>query len=114
MEIDIFKFECQAPSIQLCSGVMGRADRGGLQVKPAARTGLTALARRAILKATSSGETCMSDPKTPEAAPEKPEEKPAEEVHQAKRGVKDAGHIVSSAAGEKLDGRIADITDGDR
>ena len=30
------------------------------------------------------------------------------------KGVKDAGHIVSSAAGEKLDGRIADITDGDR
>ena len=56
----------------------------------------------------------MSDPNTtPEAKPDQPE-KPAEEVHQAKRGVKDAGHIVSSAAGEKLDGRIADITDGDR
>jgi hypothetical protein len=55
----------------------------------------------------------MSDPNTPEAKPEPPE-KPEEEVHQAKRGVKDAGHIVSSAAGEKLDGRIADITDGDR
>lgn len=54
----------------------------------------------------------MSDPKTPEAQPE-PTEKPAEEIHQAKRGVKDAGHIVSSAAGEPLDGRIADITDGD-
>ena len=55
----------------------------------------------------------MSDPKTPEAQPEKPE-KPAEEVHQAKRGVKDAVHIVSTAGGEPLDGRIADITDGDR
>ena len=58
----------------------------------------------------------MSDPNTPEAKPEQPDQpkKPAEEIHQAKRGVKDAGHIVSSAAGEKLDGRIADITDGDR
>jgi hypothetical protein len=55
----------------------------------------------------------MSDPKTPEAQPVQPE-KTEEEIHQAKRGVKDAGHIVSSAAGEKLDGRIADITDGDR
>jgi hypothetical protein len=55
----------------------------------------------------------MSDPKTPEAQPDPPE-KPAEEIHQAKRGVKDAGHIVSSAAGEPLDGRVADITDGDR
>ena len=55
----------------------------------------------------------MSDPKTPEAQPEKPE-KPVEEIHQAKRGVKDAGHIVSSAGGEPIDGRIADITDGDR
>ncbi len=55
----------------------------------------------------------MSDPNTPEAKPEQPE-KPAEQIQQAKRGVKDAGHIVSSAAGEKLDGRIADITDGDR
>jgi hypothetical protein len=56
----------------------------------------------------------MSDPKTPEAEPTPPAEKTAEQVQQAKRGVKDAGHIVSSAAGEKLDGRIADITDGDR
>ena len=56
----------------------------------------------------------MSDPNTtPEAKPDQPE-KPADEVQQAKRGVKDAGRIVSSAAGEKLDGRIADITDGDR
>ena len=57
----------------------------------------------------------MSDPNTtPEAKPDQPA-KPAEEaIHQAKRGVKDAGHIVSSAGGEPLDGRIADITDGDR
>jgi hypothetical protein len=55
----------------------------------------------------------MPDPNTPEAQPDQPK-KPAEEIHQAKRGVKDAGHIVSSAAGEPLDGRIADVTDGDR
>ncbi|HEY2710406.1 MAG TPA: hypothetical protein VGI95_20380 [Caulobacteraceae bacterium] len=33
--------------------------------------------------------------------------------HQAKKGVKDVGEIVSSAGGELIDGRIADITDGD-
>lgn len=55
----------------------------------------------------------MSDPKTPDAAQPDQPEKPSDEIHQAKRGVKDAGHIVSSAAGEPLDGRIADITDGD-
>ena len=54
----------------------------------------------------------MSDPNTPEAKPDQPE-KPAEEIHQAKRGVKDAGHIVSSAGGEPIEGVIADITDGD-
>jgi hypothetical protein len=55
----------------------------------------------------------MSDPKTPDAnaEPAKPE---AEEPHKAKRGVTDAGHIVTSAGDEPLDGRIADITDGDR
>jgi hypothetical protein len=31
-----------------------------------------------------------------------------------KKGVKDAGGIVTSAGGELIDGRIADITDGDR
>jgi hypothetical protein len=51
----------------------------------------------------------MSDPKTPEATPEKP----ATEHHQAKRGVQDAGEIVSTAGGELIDGRVADITDGD-
>ena len=77
------------------------------------RAGLTAGAPRAILTAAAYGDARMSDPNTPEAKPEEPK-KPEEEVHQAKRGVKDAGHIVSSAGGEKLDGRIADITDGDR
>jgi hypothetical protein len=55
----------------------------------------------------------MSDPKTPEAVPEPPKPESAEH-HQAKRGVKDAGEIVSTAGGELIDGRIADITDGDR
>ena len=55
----------------------------------------------------------MSDPKTTDAQPEEPKKTP-EQIQQAKRGVKDAGHIVSSAGGEPLDGRIADITDGDR
>jgi hypothetical protein len=52
----------------------------------------------------------------------KPAESPAEdnfqaalsaEHPQAKRGRKDAGEIVSTAGGELIDGRIADITDGD-
>jgi len=34
--------------------------------------------------------------------------------HQAKKGQQDAGEIVSSAGGELIDGRIADITDGDK
>ena len=34
--------------------------------------------------------------------------------HQAKKSVSDAGEIVSSAGGELIDGRIADITDGDK
>jgi hypothetical protein len=50
----------------------------------------------------------MSDPKTP-ATPEDAHG----EHHQAKRGVVDAGEIVSTAGGELIDGRIADITDGD-
>ncbi|HUZ13388.1 MAG TPA: hypothetical protein VMU93_11105 [Caulobacteraceae bacterium] len=63
----------------------------------------------------------MSDPKTTEtkldtAAPSKDKfQAGLEGEHpQAKRGVKDAGGIVSSAGGELIDGRIADITDGDR
>jgi hypothetical protein len=56
----------------------------------------------------------MSDPTTPEAQPDQPEKPAEEELHQAKRGVKDAGHIVTSAGGEPIEGIIADITDGDR
>jgi hypothetical protein len=60
----------------------------------------------------------MSDPKTPKnnPAPEADHFKERlEGAHpQAKKGVKDAGAIVSSAGGEPIDGRIADITDGDR
>jgi hypothetical protein len=40
---------------------------------------------------------------TPEEAPLRP----------AKVGVKDAGEIVGTAFGQKVDGRIADIADGD-
>jgi hypothetical protein len=54
----------------------------------------------------------MSDPKENEPAAEPPKPQP-EQHHQAKRGVKDAGEIVSTAGGELIDGRIADITDGD-
>jgi hypothetical protein len=46
--------------------------------------------------------------KAPEAAKE---EHP---THPAKVGVKDAGEDVTTAAGERVDGRIADIADGDR
>ena len=62
----------------------------------------------------------MSDPKTPEATPAAPEADDKfqaalkGEHHQAKKGVTDAGEIVSTAGGELIDGRIADITDGDR
>jgi hypothetical protein len=55
----------------------------------------------------------MSDPKENEAVAEPPKPE-APQHHQAKRGVKDAGEIVSTAGGELIDGRIADITDGDR
>jgi hypothetical protein len=48
----------------------------------------------------------------------KPEDDKAPEGHpeyqQAKKGVVDAGEIVTSAGGEPLSGTIADITDGDR
>ena len=56
--------------------------------------------------------------KTPtEASPQEPDhfqEHLNAEHHQAKKGVTDAGEIVSTAGGELIDGRIADITDGDR
>jgi len=35
-------------------------------------------------------------------------------IRKARKGVKDAGHIVSTAAGEPISGIIADITDADR
>ena len=59
------------------------------------------------------------DKKAPDATPATPEEDKFQknlkgEHHQAKKGVKDAGEIVSSAGGELIDGRIADITDGGR
>ncbi|HEY2707863.1 MAG TPA: hypothetical protein VGI95_07395 [Caulobacteraceae bacterium] len=59
----------------------------------------------------------MSDEKKPEAA-DKDVDHFQEHLnaphHQAKKGVSDAGEIVSSAGGELIDGRIADITDGDK
>ncbi len=59
------------------------------------------------------------DKKAPETAPETPQDDNFQkalhgEHPQAKKGVKDAGKIVSSAGGELIDGRIADITDGGR
>ena len=56
----------------------------------------------------------MSDPKTPEEAAPAPAEPATNEPHTAKKGVKDAGTIVKTMGGELMDGRIADITDGDR
>jgi hypothetical protein len=35
-------------------------------------------------------------------------------ARRARRGVKDAGHVVTGALGEPLPGTIADVTDGDR
>ncbi|HLI66881.1 MAG TPA: hypothetical protein VKU90_11005 [Caulobacteraceae bacterium] len=48
-------------------------------------------------------------------ADEKPEDaKPEDETpHPAKVGVKDTGHNVTTGGGERVDGRIADIADGD-
>jgi hypothetical protein len=50
------------------------------------------------------------DNETPEKAPEADK---AEETHVGKVGVKDTGEIVSTASGEKIDGRITDLADGD-
>lgn len=52
------------------------------------------------------------DNKPAEGKPGEPANK--EGYHQAKKGVIDAGEIVTSAGGEPLSGTIADITDGDR
>ncbi len=56
------------------------------------------------------------DKKAADAAPEKPAEADrfSKDHHQAHRGQTDTGEIVSSAGGELIDGRIADITDGDK
>ena len=53
----------------------------------------------------------MADDKKPEdeAAPEG-----EHKYQQAKKGVQDAGEIVTSAGDEPLSGILADITDGDR
>ena len=51
----------------------------------------------------------MADNEADKTAPETPEE----EVHAAKVGAKDTGHKVSTALGERVDGRLADIADGD-
>jgi len=50
----------------------------------------------------------MADEKKPA------EDAPKPEYHQAKKGVQDAGEIVTSAGGEPLSGVLADITDGDK
>jgi hypothetical protein len=55
----------------------------------------------------------MSDPKTNPADPAAKPGQAAGEHHVAKVHHKDAGQIVETAAGELIDGRIADITDGD-
>ena len=52
----------------------------------------------------------MSDDKKPEEAA--PEGQP--KYQQAKKGVQDAGEIVTSAGDEPLSGILADITDGDK
>jgi hypothetical protein len=51
----------------------------------------------------------------PEAQPqEPPRDRFSGEHHAPKKGVNDSNEIVKSAGGELIDGRIADITDGDR
>lgn len=56
----------------------------------------------------------MSDPQEPLATDTTPEDAKTPEHHVGKKGVKDAGEIVTTVGGELIDGRIADITDGDR
>jgi hypothetical protein len=51
----------------------------------------------------------MADDKKPEEAAE---DHP--KYQQAKKGVQDAGEIVTSAGDEPLSGILADITDGDK
>ena len=56
----------------------------------------------------------MSDEKKPEKDADHFQERLKAPHHQAKQGQDDSDEIVSSAGGELIDGRIADITDGDK
>ncbi len=56
----------------------------------------------------------MSDEKKPDAEKDRFQERLNAPHHRAKKGQDDADEIVSSAGGELIDGRIADITDGDK
>jgi hypothetical protein len=49
----------------------------------------------------------------PAPDPDGAKTKPDEESHVAKPGVKDRGHNVTGAGGERIPGLIADIADGD-
>jgi hypothetical protein len=53
----------------------------------------------------------MPDNETPKPAAQTPEEKP--KYPMAKKGQKDEGHIAGTAFGEGIDGKIADLADGD-
>ncbi len=53
----------------------------------------------------------MSDTEADKIPGEQPKEPEAK--HPAKPGVKDVGHNVTTALGQGVDGRIADIADGD-
>ncbi|HEY5106979.1 MAG TPA: hypothetical protein VII73_09450 [Caulobacteraceae bacterium] len=50
---------------------------------------------------------------TPAPPPETAKTDPADQPHVAKPGVKDRGHDVTGAGGERISGLIADIADGD-
>ena len=57
----------------------------------------------------------MSDPKENEAVAPEPAKPATPEHHQAKRGVEGCRRDrLQRAGGELMDGRIADITDGDK
>ena len=51
--------------------------------------------------------------KDPAADAESAKTDPAAQPHVAKPGVKDRGHDVTGAGGERMSGLIADIADGD-
>jgi hypothetical protein len=52
----------------------------------------------------------MAEEKPADTAPEQSEET---QLHKAKVGVKDKGHVVTTAFDEPMSGAIADIADGD-